>query len=50
MDGWPMKIRLEAARSECDRSIDPVGNFNKVLLLESIIYPVRYKRKSNSVK
>lgn len=45
MDGWPLPLKIRDVRSECDRTADPVGLFDGVMLLEKMIYPVRYKRK-----
>lgn len=35
MDG---SLRLEAMRAECDRTADPAGLFEKILLLEEIFF------------
>lgn len=45
---WPGQarpIRLEAVRAECDRTDDPEGNFQKAMLIEAVLFPVRYLKK-----
>ena len=48
MAGQARPIRLEAVRAECDRTDDPEGNFQKVMLIEAILFPSRYLKKSES--
>ena len=45
MAGQARPIRLEAVRAECDRTDDPEGNFQKVMLIEAILFPSRYLKK-----
>lgn len=45
MTGQARPIRLEATRAECDRTDDPAGNFQKVMLIENILFPARYLKK-----
>ena len=45
MAGQARPIRLEAVRAECDRTGDPEGNFQKVMLIEAVLFPVRYLKK-----
>lgn len=45
MAGQARPIRLEAVRVECDRTDDPEGNFQKVMLIEAVLFPVRYLKK-----
>ena len=35
----------QARRAECDRTDDPEGNFQKVMLIEAILFPSRYLKK-----
>ena len=43
MAGQARPIRLEAVRA--DRTDDPEGNFQKVMLIEAILFPSRYLKK-----
>ena len=45
MAGQARPIRLEAVRAECDRTDTPEGNFQKVMLIEAVLFPVRYLKK-----
>ena len=45
MSGQARPIRLEAVRAECDRTDDPEGNFQKVMLIEAVLFPSRYLKK-----
>ena len=45
MAGQARPIRLEAVRAECDRTDDPEGNFQKVMLIEAMLFPARYLKK-----
>ena len=45
MAGQARPLRLEAVRTECDRTDDPEGNFQKIMLIEGILFPVRYLKK-----
>lgn len=45
MTGQARPIRLETTRAECDRTDDPAGNFQKVMLIENILFPARYLKK-----
>ena len=45
MAGQARPIRLEAVRAECDRTDDPEGNFQKAMLIEAVLFPVRYLKK-----
>lgn len=35
--GLDGSLRLEAMRAECDRTADPVGVFEKIVLLEDVL-------------
>ena len=48
MAGQVRPIRLEAVRAECDRTDDPEGNFQKVMLIEGVLFPARYVKKPRS--
>lgn len=37
LPGNPGSLRLEAMRAECDRTADPVGLFEKILILEQVL-------------
>lgn len=39
LDGSHGSLRLESMRAECDRTADPEGLFQKILLLETIFRP-----------
>ena len=45
MAGQARPIRLEAVRAECDRTDVPEGNFQKVMLIEAVLFPSRYLKK-----
>ena len=39
MVGQARPVRIEAVRAECDRTDDPEGNFQKVMLIEAVLFP-----------